>query len=57
MVKQAHQRAGRCCGSATCTTLARAYAQNGEDPDGGLHIHSGPGQRVGPSSQSGGGLG
>jgi hypothetical protein len=53
MVKQAHRWPGRYCGSATHATLARAYAQNGKDPDGGHHNHSGLGQRVGPSSQSG----
>jgi hypothetical protein len=56
-VKQAPQRAGCYRGSATCATRARAYTQNGEDPNGGLHIHPGPGQRIGPYSQPGGGLG
>jgi hypothetical protein len=43
----------RCHGSAMHATLARAYAQNGGDLDGGFHLQPGPGQGVDPSSQSG----
>jgi hypothetical protein len=36
-------------------TIAQAQAQNGEDPDGGLHLQSSPDQGIGPSSQLEGG--
>jgi hypothetical protein len=36
-------------GSASRVAMARAYAQNREDPNGGLHLYLGLGQGVGPS--------
>jgi hypothetical protein len=48
-MKRAHRQASRNRGPATHAAVACARTRGGEDPDGGLHLHSssgkgGPGQ-------------
>jgi hypothetical protein len=44
MTQQAHWSASRYCSPTACATPARACARGGEDPDGGLRLHSSLGQ-------------
>jgi hypothetical protein len=48
-MKPPRRQADRYCGSARRTASARACAQDRENPNGGLHLHSGHGHGVGPS--------
>jgi hypothetical protein len=50
MAKQDRRQASHYCGLAARATAARARAQGGEDPDGGLCLHSSSGQGSGSSS-------